>query len=344
MIRLHSIFGTLLLFCLTLATSWGQTPVERHGHLEVKGNHLTNSNGKVVQLKGVATHGLQWFGHFYENGIAVESAAKDWNVQILRLTVYLLEDGYLDNPKLTPEDFDKRIFAIADACIEQGIYCIIDWHVHHPGYPSYYLKDAKPFFDKMAKRYAGVPNILYEIANEPNKTGYKDIEGHDVDWSEIKKYANEVIPVIRKHSPKAIILVGTPSWSSLGQSSGMKWETIADSPIDHPNILYVLHFYAAGHEFWDAIDAAAKRLPLFVTEWASAKWTTDSENDPENTAKWLEVLNRHKIGWTYWNFAPGNSVFNTFVDGTEPSRDALNPNGKNISETGKLVFKLLHGR
>ncbi|MFK7770373.1 MAG: glycoside hydrolase family 5 protein [Mariniblastus sp.] len=333
---------TILVVLFFSSISLAQSPVEKHGQLKVEGNHLVNSKGEVVQLKGVGTHGLQWFGDFYKDGVAIKCAAKDWNAQVVRLTVYLYEEGYLDNPKLKPEDFDKMIFAIADSCIENGVYCIIDWHVHHPGFPSYYLKDAKIFFDKMAKRYAGVPNILYEIANEPNRTGYKDVEGHEVTWKEIKEYANEVIPVIRKHSPDSVVLVGTPAWSSLGQSAGRKWQEIGDDPLKKKNILYVVHFYAAGHNFYKAVDEAAKKLPLFVTEWASATWETDSKNDPKQTAVWLEVINRHKIGWTYWNFAPGNSVFSPFKEGAKPVRKDLEPQSDKISETGKLLFKLLN--
>jgi endoglucanase len=300
-----------------------------------------NAAGEPVQLKGFGTHGLQWFGDFYENGIAIKAAAENWNVDIMRVTVYVYEGGYLDNPERSPEDFDKTIFKMVDQCIESGIYCIIDWHVHHPGFPSYYLPDAKEFFDKMAKRYAGVPNVMYEICNEPNRSGYKDIEGHDVTWSEIKEYANEVIPVIRKHSPNSVILVGTPSWSSLGLSTEGNWQDIADSPLKQDNIAYVLHFYAAGHKFHETIDEAAAKLPIFVTEWAAASWKNDSENDPESAAKWLEVLNRHKIGWTYWNFAPGGSSYNAFKEGTKPVQADLDPKGPNVSETGKLVYGLI---
>jgi endoglucanase len=121
----------------------------------------------------------------------------------------------------------------------------------------------------------------------------------------------------------------------------MKWQDIANAPLKQDNILYVIHFYAAGHNFDKAVDAAAAKLPLFVTEWASATWERDSENDPEATARWLKVINRHKIGWTYWNFAPGDSVFNTFKTGTSPTKENLDPKGSNVSKTGKLVFDLL---
>ena len=58
-----------------------------------------------------------------------------------------------------------------------------------------------------------------------------------------KSYAKQIIKTIRKKDTKAIIVVGTPTWSQLG-SDGTHNE-VADSPIkDYKNIMYSLHFYA----------------------------------------------------------------------------------------------------
>ena len=40
----------------------GKTPVEKYGALKVSGIQLCAQNGKAVQLRGMSTHGLQWFG------------------------------------------------------------------------------------------------------------------------------------------------------------------------------------------------------------------------------------------------------------------------------------------
>ncbi|MCH2205797.1 MAG: glycoside hydrolase family 5 protein [Lentisphaerales bacterium] len=41
------------------------------------------------------------------------------------------------------------------------------------------------FFDKMSKKYGHLPNIIFEIANEPNHTGNKDkVEEKDVSWND----------------------------------------------------------------------------------------------------------------------------------------------------------------
>lgn len=63
------------------------------------------------------------------------------------------------------------------------------------------------------------------------------------DWKEIKSYAKQIIKTIRKKDKKAIIVVGTPTWSQLGLDG--THNEVADSPIKgYKNIMYSLHFYA----------------------------------------------------------------------------------------------------
>lgn len=63
------------------------------------------------------------------------------------------------------------------------------------------------------------------------------------DWKEIKSYAKQIIKTIRKKDKKAIIVVGTPTWSQLGPDG--THNEVADSPIKgYKNIMYSLHFYA----------------------------------------------------------------------------------------------------
>ncbi len=46
--------------------------------------------------------------------------------------------------------------------------------------------------------------MIYEICNEPN---------NGTSWKEIKSYAKSVISTIRENDKKAVIVVGTPTWS-----------------------------------------------------------------------------------------------------------------------------------
>jgi endoglucanase len=319
-----------------------RTPVAANGWLRTEGNLLVNERGVATQLRGVCTHGLQWFGDFYNDGRAIRAAATDWGADVVRIAVYLTEGGYLDNPDVPRERFEAWIDSIVRACVESGVYCILDWHVHHPGDPMLFLEDAKQFFDTMAGRYADLPNVIYEIANEPNAT---DADGkttdRDVSWPVIKRYADEVIPVIRRRSPRALILVGTPDWCSFGISGGRPWQAVVNDPLSHPNVAYVVHYYAAAHEFHADIDRIAEQLPLFVTEWSAASYRRTSSLNLARSQPWIELLMRRRISWTYWNFAPGDGVFGAFLPETSAGDD-LSPLGPRTSETGKLLYLLLN--
>uniref|UniRef100_A0A915DNW5 Glycoside hydrolase family 5 domain-containing protein n=1 Tax=Ditylenchus dipsaci TaxID=166011 RepID=A0A915DNW5_9BILA len=78
------------------------------------------------------------------------------------------------------------------------MYVIIDWHTDVT-----YQAQAVAFFGKMAQNYAGVPNVLYEIYNEPL----------NIPWTNLVAYHTDVIKAIRKFDTKNIIIVGTPNWS-----------------------------------------------------------------------------------------------------------------------------------
>lgn len=111
------------------------------------------------------------------------------------------------------------------------------------------------------KKYKKQKNIIYEICNEPN----------GCDWKTVKRYASQVIKVIRKYDKKAIIVVGTPTWSQLG-SDGTHNE-VADNPIKgYKNIMYSLHFYAnewSHNRYLPAKLAYARKkgIAVIVTEF-----------------------------------------------------------------------------
>ena len=69
------------------------SPVAKNGWLHTQGNKLINEHGEQVQLRGVATHGLQWYGDFYKDGNAIKQAAVSWGVDVVRLSVYVYEGG-----------------------------------------------------------------------------------------------------------------------------------------------------------------------------------------------------------------------------------------------------------
>ena len=225
------------------------TPVEKHGKLTLKGTDIVDKNGNKFQLKGVSTHGLQWFPQ-YVNKEAFVYMQDEWKINTVRLAMYSDPNvGYTENLHQIVDNGVKY-------ATEAGLYVIIDWHILSDGNPNTNKDKSIKFFKEMANKYKDYNNIIYEICNEPNG---------DVQWErDIKPYAEEVIKEIRNIDNNAIIVVGTPTWSQ-------DVDIVAKSPITgYENIMYALHFYAATHKEYlrQKSDIALKLgLPIFVTEF-----------------------------------------------------------------------------
>lgn len=99
-------------------------------------------SGQPVQLRGVAFHGLQWFGTFYRDGRAVDAAANAWGANVVRVAIYLHEGGYLEQDAAGRADMESIVDTIVRRCAQAGIYVILDWHVHHPGDPLLFIDEA----------------------------------------------------------------------------------------------------------------------------------------------------------------------------------------------------------
>ena len=245
------------------------SPVALNGQLSVCGKQICNKNSKAIQLRGMSTHGLQWYGwNVCINPASLAALAADWGADILRMSMYVQEDGY----ETDPLGFQSQIDEIVDEVLKLGIYAIVDWHMLDPGDPNANLTLAKEYFTWFTTKYGHHPNFLYEIANEPS----------GVSWSQIKNYANQMIPVVRAKAPNGIVLIGTRAWSSFGVSDGSGPQEVINSPVAGTNLMYTFHFYAASHgaEYRAALITASDSLPVFVTEWGTQQATGDGTARP----------------------------------------------------------------
>ncbi|MGB3440054.1 MAG: glycoside hydrolase family 5 protein [Actinophytocola sp.] len=281
------------------------TPAVANGQLEVCGVKLCNDQRQAVQLRGMSTHGLQWYGQCV-NDASLDALAGDWGASVMRISMYVQEDGY----ETDPEGFTNLVSSIIDDVTARGMYAIVDWHMLDPGDPYHNLERAKTFFSEIARRHGDQTNLLYEIANEPN----------GVPWSRIKGYAEELIPVIRAIDPETPILVGTRAWSSLGLSDGADESEVIDNPVNASNIMYTFHFYAASHgdEYLNALSRAADRVPMFITEFGTQEYTGDGQNDFTMAQRYLDLAARKGISWTNWNFSDDFRSGAVFTEGTCP--------------------------
>ena len=268
------------------------TPVAINGQLHVCGNNLCNQFKQPIQLRGMSTHGLQWYG--WGNCItesSLDALAYDWGADILRISLYVQEGGY----ETDPQGFTAQVNTIIEAATARGMYALVDWHQLTPGDPNANLENARRFFTDIARAHNGKNNILYDIANEPN----------NVSWAGIKRYAEQIIPVIRRYDPDAVVLVGTHGWASLGISDGGSAQDIVSNPIAADNLMYTFHFYAASHGavYRNELAWAAERLPIFVSEWGSQTYTGDGGNDFASAQAYIDLMAQKKISWTSWNYS-----------------------------------------
>lgn len=299
--------------------------VSENGQLQVIGTQLSNAAGDPVVLRGISTHGIAWFPDLSTKPF-MQTLKEEWGASVFRIAMYSYEgsDSYVNNPGWNK----TKVCSLIDAAIELDMYVIVDWHILADGNPQTYQKQAAEFFAYIASTYPGVPNILYEICNEPNGgTG----------WSNnIKPYANEIIPVIREHSPEAVIIVGTPTWSQ-------DVDAAAKDPLSCNNVMYALHFYAGTHKEWlrdKANTALAKGLPLFVTEWGTTDASGNGAVDKASSDEWLSYLEEKQISWCNWSLC-NKSESSALLLPSAPTTGAM-PDSS-LTESGKYIKGKLLG-
>ncbi|MGA5421359.1 glycoside hydrolase family 5 protein [Streptomyces lavendulocolor] len=287
----------------TSPTPAAATPVAVNGRLKVCGTRLCNQHGTPVQLRGMSTHGLQWYRQCVTGG-SLDALATDWRADVLRISMYVQEGGYETDPR----GYTDLVHSVIERATARGMYAIVDWHMLTPGDPHHNLSRAKTFFAEIARRHGDKKNLLYEIANEPS----------GVAWSRIRSYAEELIPVIRAEDPRTPILVGTRAWSSFGVSEGSDETEVVNAPVRASNIMYTFHFYAASHreEYLATLSRAADRLPVFVTEFGTQDYAGEGADDFAMAQRYLDLMARKRISWVNWNFSDDHRSGAVFTPGT----------------------------
>lgn len=294
-----------------------QGGVSQNGWLQVVGTQLCNQDGTPVVLHGMSSHGLQWYGQ-YASAQAIRNTA-EYGANVFRIAMYTAEGGYLSQP----DAIRQQVTAAADAAIAAGMYVIIDWHILSDGNPMSHVDEAVAFFSEMARRYQDSPAVLYEICNEPNG---------DVTWArDIKPYAERVVQAIREQSPKAVILIGSGTWSQ-------DIHLTAADPLKGENLMYTLHFYAGTHgaSLRERIDSAlAQGLPIFVSEWGVSRADGSGGVFLEEAGQWLDFLDGRGISWCNWSLCDKAETSAALRPGVSP---ALPWTQDDLSASGQFVF------
>lgn len=288
-----------------------------NGKLSVEGADLVNKSGRKYQLFGLSTHGLQWFGR-YANFDTIASIQETFGINVIRFAFYTDENGYCDGSESKKQQMLEDLKRGVEAATQLGLYVIIDWHMvgaenDADKNPLTYLEQSKEFFSYISEYYKKQNNILYEIMNEPNGS---------TSWADCKKYANEVIPCIRKNTD-AIILVGNPQWTADLNS------VMSDPLVGYENIMYTYHFYAADHRNTSQVEQAYKKgFPVFISEFGFMESSGDGDINESSGDNWRKVLDERNISYVAWNISNSKGSASIFKDGSSDMTDMSDDNLK----------------
>ncbi len=258
--------------------------------LHVEGTRLMDEENKPVRLQGISTHGLGVFPD-YVSEEAFRTLRDDFGANVIRLALYTqVENGYCDGDERRREQQEELIDKGVKACEALGMYVIIDWHILSDGNPLIHADEAEDFFRRMSEKYADVPNVIYEICNEPNGSSWE---------AEIKPYAQRIIPVIRENSPESIVLVGTNTWSQDVNDA-------AADPLDFDNIMYCLHFYAGTHKDDlrnKLISVLDQGVPVFISECSICDASGNGGVDYNSADAWMKLIAERGLSFIEWNLS-----------------------------------------
>lgn len=298
--------------------------LSEYGKLSVQGTQLCEEDGSPVVLRGLSSHGLTWYPEY--TNYAAMCTLRDYGANVFRIAVYPAQnDGYLEEPELN----EKLLYAAIENALAADMYVIVDWHVLKDKNPQKYKDKAKRLFEEVAKRYGQEPGIIYEICNEPNgNTTYQDI----------RKYANEVIPIIRKHAPESIILVGMPKYCTT-------LEDAVKEPLLYKNVMYTYHYYSDVSDCRYAQSQISKALdngiPVFVSEWGYKAESRTLEADTESLDAFMCFLEENGISWVNWALSNKKESY-SFIDANNDLLSGWTTN--QLSRSGKYVVERLKAK
>jgi endoglucanase len=316
--------------------------------IEVNGQKtLGDASGTPIQLRGMSTHGLQWFPEII-NGNAFAALANDWDSNVIRLAMYVGENGYATNPEV----IKQRVIDGIDFAIANDMYVIVDWHVHAPGDPNADVySGALDFFTEISALYPNNPHIIYELANEPssNSNGGPGITNDEAGWQAVKSYAEPIIDMLRTNGNENIVIVGSPNWSQ-------RPDLAADNPINDANTMYTVHFYTGthgpsavsypegtpsserGNVMANARYALEHGAAVFSTEWGTSQASGDGGPYLDEADVWINFLNENNISWVNWSLTNKNETSGAFTPFELGKSDAtdLDPGDDQVWSAGEL--------
>ena len=304
------------------AVSDGRDRPSVSGTLQVLNGKLCGENGEPVMLRGVSANGLPMCESFINETLFSE-LSRDLGVNVFRIPVYTWGVGVVGYcTGGNQENVKQKVRDGVEYAEKADMYAIVDWHILQDGDPNIYIEEAKAFFAEMAETFKDHTNVIYEICNEPN----------GVEWKDIKRYAEEIVPLIRNLDPDSVVIVGTPEWSQ-------RLDEAAADPLEYPNIMYTLHFYEELRSV--ARTASQNGLPVFVTEYGVTASSGGFPRDLEEADRWIDFLEQEGISYCMWSFSKAPEACASIVS-TCPKTKGFAP--EDFNETGRWLIETLKNR
>ena len=311
-----------------ISAEWN--PVAIHGKLKKSGKYLVDKNNNVYQLRGIGTHALLQYTNLHT--LKMFRCLKDWGINCIRISVYLSDFGfkysdgqtyygYISQPYATKAEIEK----IVDLCVQVGIYAILDWHTMQGADVNSgvlkYQTEAVDFFEYYAEKYADVPNVLFELQNEP----------YNVTQASLSGYVKAEHDAILKYAAEPILIVGCTNASI---NTTVSWvENVGIYDVFYSNHVYkdVLSTYS----FSGFMD-----IPHIMTEWSNASESSTATGDNTGVNVFMDEMYKQKISNMSWKLTDQTHVFSVLKN-----RGAINDpyysNGfteDDLTAWGKLFF------
>jgi hypothetical protein len=298
---------TKVLALMALASTFAFAgPVSHFGKLVSCGSNICGEktgSSLPIQLKGPSLYwstgspsamfspiAVDWFVNNFEIGVirlpmaikyyrenSEPISATDGNPDPVTSFGYLSKDGTVAGQNKAMQK--ALIKEIVNQAILDDIYVIVDWHSHNAQNET---NEAANFFKELATEYKDVPNLIWEIYNEPVSASA----------GQIHSYAQTVTAAIRGAGNDNLVIVGSTFYSSNPnqQASQGLHNT-------YKNIAYTLHFYAAANHN-SYMNNKASGAPTFVTEWGA----TDANGDGNvsDASSWRSWMDQNKVSGCMW--------------------------------------------
>lgn len=309
-------------------------PVSLYGALGTNGNKVVSiESGKQVMLRGMSLFWSDATGLGYYTDNAISWASNSLGIDVFRFAMGVqyynsqgnptepLLSGYITNPDAMMSKLDMMV----RAAIVNDVYIIVDWHSHRAESEQ---SSAVSFFRTASERYKGIPNIIWEVYNEPVNT----------DMGTIARYADAVIGAIRVNSPN-LALVGTPRWSQMGSCGG----------VNKDNVAYVFHFYAGSHSVngysGNVTSCMNGGNAVFISEWGTTDADGSGSVNSSESNNWISFMERNRISNCNWSLrhdkVDDKTEASALFSGNKVLASVQDLEAAEFSTSGKIVSKYL---